>query len=97
VSASELAQAPILSCMPVPNVPSGCQAVRQRSSIIRDTAETHASPPERALSGCRHVSNSKAWYSMPPDRNESLQRGHVRLCCQHESTTTSIALDCSHI
>jgi hypothetical protein len=27
-----------------------------QGSIIRDTAETHASPPESALSGCRHAS-----------------------------------------
>jgi len=59
-----------------PKAPSGCQAVR---SIIRDTAETRPSPPERAERLQARVSNSSVWYSTPPGRNESLQCGHVRL------------------
>jgi hypothetical protein len=58
---------------------SGCPAAR---SIIRDTAETRPSPPERAERLQARVSDSNhnsVLYSTPPVRNESVQRGLVRL------------------
>lgn len=67
----------------LPSARSGCQAGCPRPgsarSIIRDTAETRPSPPERALSGCRHASAIAGAGIATPDRNESVQRTLARL------------------
>jgi hypothetical protein len=63
---TELAQASIRSSAALKTHVRPCRKYRlvvrlsgsasSQGSIIRDTAETHASPPESALSGCRHAS-----------------------------------------
>ena len=69
-----LAQAPILTYARAESTVwlSGCSTAQARSSETQ--AETRPSPPERAERLQARVSNSMAWYSQPPGRNESLQR-----------------------